>query len=168
MKGIFTLAAALLSCLPLLGPAQTACAGEWTPETIAALKTQAETGNAEAQYSLDMRYDEGEGVPQDYAEARRWLEKAALQGHAKAQCSLGILYYKGQGVRQNYAEAHRWLEKAAAQGLAVAQYNLGAMYLNGDGVRQDKKTAKEWLGKACDNGCQSGCDEYRKLNEAGF
>ena len=59
-----------------------------------------------------MRYDEGEGVPQDYAEARRWLEKAALQGHAKAQCNLGILYYKGQGVRQNYAEAHRWLEKA--------------------------------------------------------
>ena len=168
MKGIFTLAAALLACLPLLGPAQTACAGEWTPETVAALKTQAEAGNAEAQYSLGMLHDEGEGVPQDYAEARRWLEKAALQGHAEAQCNLGILYYKGQGVRQNFAEARRWFEKAAAQRDADAQFNLGAMYLNGDGIRQDKKTAKEWLGKACDNGCQSGCDEYRKLNEAGF
>ena len=24
---------------------------------------------------------------------------------------------------------------------------------------------KEWYGKTCDNGNQTGCDEYRKLNK---
>jgi len=35
------------------------------------LTTRAEQGDAEAQYNLGVRYDTGEGVPQDYAEAQR-------------------------------------------------------------------------------------------------
>ncbi|MBQ4491967.1 MAG: sel1 repeat family protein, partial [Deltaproteobacteria bacterium] len=77
------------------------------------------------------------------------------------------IYYGGQGVQQDYAEARKWWEKAAAQGNAKAQYNLGVMYHEGQGVRQDKQTAKEWFSKACNNGDQQGCDNYRKLNEAG-
>jgi TPR repeat protein len=34
-------------------------------------------------------YDNGQGVPQDYATAVRWYRKAAEQGYAKAQFNLG-------------------------------------------------------------------------------
>ena len=66
------------------------------------------------------------------------------------------------------AEQVQQAEHAAGRGEAMAQYKLGLMYARGHGVRQDKRTAKEWFGKACDAGLQYGCDEYRKLNEAGF
>ena len=53
--------------------------------------------------------------------------------------------------------------QSARQGNAAAQYNLGVMYAEGQGVRQNLKVAKEWLGKACNNGNQSGCEDYRRL-----
>jgi TPR repeat protein len=37
-------------------------------------------------------YREGEGVPQNYAEALKWFRKAADQGNANAQFKLGIMY----------------------------------------------------------------------------
>ena len=40
----------------------------------------AERGHAGAQYNLGITYYIGEGVPQDYAEARKWYLKAAEQG----------------------------------------------------------------------------------------
>ncbi len=38
-------------------------------------------------------YGNGEGVPQDYAEAVGWWRKAAEQGDANAHFNLGLLYY---------------------------------------------------------------------------
>ena len=35
-------------------------------------------------------YDNGEGVPQDYAEAVKWYRLAAEQGDARAQYNLGL------------------------------------------------------------------------------
>ena len=42
---------------------------EWRP--------LAEQGLAVAQFNLGLMYDEGQGVPQDYAEAVKWYRKAA-------------------------------------------------------------------------------------------
>jgi hypothetical protein len=50
----------------------------------------------------------GDGVPQDYAEALKWLRKAANQGQATAQWRLGGMYYSGRGVPQNYVRAYMW------------------------------------------------------------
>ncbi len=84
--------------------------------------------SAEAQFLIAGMYERGQGVPQDYAEAVKWLRKAAEQGHAKAQFNLGLMYRKGQGVPQDYAKALQWFRKAAEQGVAKAQFNLGLMY----------------------------------------
>ena len=43
-------------------------------------------------------YDDGRGVPQDYAQALVWLRKAADQGNAAAQTNLGAMYGLGLGV----------------------------------------------------------------------
>jgi TPR repeat protein len=95
-------------------------------------------------------------------------KKDAAKGLSYAQFNLGVAYIKGIHVRHSYPEAMRLFRLAALQGEASAQFNIGVMYHNGQGVRQNKKIAKEWFGKACDNGLQEGCDEYRKLNEAGY
>ena len=65
---------------------------------------------------VGLLYYNGWGVPQDYAQAREWFEKAAAAGHAMAMRYLGLLYYNGQGVAQDYARAREWFEKAFAAG----------------------------------------------------
>ncbi len=42
------------------------------------------------EFNLGLRYDTGEGIPQDCAEVVRWYLKAAEQGNAKAQFNLGL------------------------------------------------------------------------------
>lgn len=109
-------------------------------------------GNASAQNQLGQLYANGRGVPQDYATARRWFEKAAAQGHGWAQNQLGQLSADGLGVPQDYKKARQWWEQAAAHGVAQAQYNLGQLYANGRGGPQDYATAREWYEKAAVQG----------------
>jgi len=80
------------------------------------LRPLAEQGDAVAQNNLGAVYYNGQGVPQDYVQARQWFEKAVAQGDANAQFNLGVLYYKGQGVLHDYVQAHMWSSLAAANG----------------------------------------------------
>lgn len=52
---------------------------------------------------------------------------------------------------------------------AFSCVQLGLLYYQGKGkgVRQDKVAAKKYFGKACDLGEESGCNNYRILNEQG-
>ncbi len=93
-------------------------------------------------------YDNGRGVPQDYAEAAGWWRKAAEQGYAKAQNALGIMYENGQGVPQDDGKAVKWYRKAAEQGDGKAQLNIGFMYGKGQGVPQDYTQAHMWYNLA--------------------
>ncbi|MDB2497533.1 caspase family protein, partial [Verrucomicrobiales bacterium] len=68
----------------------------------------AEQGDAGAQFNLGACYKNGNGVPQDYAEAVKWYRLAADQGYARAQIDLGWCYHEGNGVPQDYAEAVKW------------------------------------------------------------
>lgn len=79
-----------------------------------------EQQDAEAQYMLGVMYDEGDGVPQDAAEAVRWYRRAAEQGDADAQYYLGLMYDWGEGVPEDDAEAVYWFRQAAEQGHAEA------------------------------------------------
>ena len=84
----------------------------------------AEQGDAEAQVNLGLRYHDGEGVPQDYAEAMKRYRKAAEQGLAEAQHNLGLMYADDEGVPQDDAEAYTWFAVAAANGHELAKDNL--------------------------------------------
>lgn len=105
-------------------------------------------GNVSAQNQLGQIYATGRGVPQDYAIARSWFEKAAAQGHGWALYQLGQLFADGSGVPQDYKKAREWWEQASAHGVAQAQYNLGQLYATGRGVPQDYATARSWFEKA--------------------
>jgi hypothetical protein len=97
-------------------------------------------------------YDEGDGVPQDYAESVKWHRLAAQQGFAKSQEYLGIMYRAGKGVPQDYAEAAKWTRLAAQQGEVSSQMVLGLLYAAGLGVPQDYIHAHLWLNLASVSG----------------
>ena len=66
---------------------------EWVP--------LAEQGHATAQFNLGLLYANGQGVPQDFAEAVKWTRLAAEQGQVSAQYNLGLMYANGEGVPQD-------------------------------------------------------------------
>lgn len=115
------------------------------PEPVARYKN--------ALYEEGLRFFKGEGVPRDYAQARKFfVEAAAAMGHAKAHYRLGFMYSLGRGVKKSDQEAVNWWQKAARQNDAEAQYYLGYMYEVGGGVKQDLEEAKKWYQKAAANG----------------
>ncbi|MHB8716307.1 MAG: tetratricopeptide repeat protein, partial [Sulfuricaulis sp.] len=62
-------------------------------------QTLAEHGDADAQFTLGVLYNRGDGgVEKDMIEAVRWYRKAAEQGHVIAQYNMGIFYATGTGV----------------------------------------------------------------------
>ena len=69
-----------------------------SPDSLQALIVAAQLGDVVAQHDLGRMYANGEGVPENDAEAVRWLRAAAEQGHAAAQSYLGFMYHFGQGV----------------------------------------------------------------------
>lgn len=134
---------------------------------VALLRPLAEKGNAEAQFRLGCRYDNGEGVKKDYAKAFVWYEKAALQNYAKAECNLGWLYETGKGVAQDYGKAFAWYEKSALQGNMYAQCNLANFYEEGKGVIQDYEKAFAWYEKAALQGSMRGQNSLGLLYKTG-
>ena len=63
-------------------------------------------------------------MPQDYAKAREWYEKAAAKDSSEAMLNLGALFVNGLGVPQDYTKAREWYEKAADKGDASAKMAL--------------------------------------------
>ena len=108
-----------------------ACLNFAFAQSLEQTKEKAEKGDAAAQCGLGVMYGKGEGVKQDWDQAKAWFEKAAAQGDHKAQRNLGMMYHRGIGVKRDYAQAKSWFEKAAAQGNAAAQFNLGYLYSQG-------------------------------------
>lgn len=88
------------------------------------LETKAEQGDANAQFSLGLKFANGKG-PLDYARAAYWYLKAAEQSHTVAQFNLGVMYAEGQGIARDNVQAALWIDRAAHLGDAAAQYRLG-------------------------------------------
>ncbi len=114
---------------------------EWQP--------LAEGGDASAQFSLGLLYENGDGVPRDYSKAREWYEKAAAQGEVKAQFYLGMQSAFGQGGQVDLVQAYMWYSLAAGNG------NMHAPGYRDDLTRQmtpaqiaeGRKRAQEWKPK---------------------
>ena len=152
---LFLLFGVISGAISLIGLFIAKAFNRMSPEEVKAFegyRTLAEKGDREAQFSLGLRYDNGEGVAKDEVEAVKWYRKAADQGHAKAQFSLGYCYFNGRGVAKDEVEAVKWYRKAADQEDAKAQLNLGYCYFNGRGAAKDEVEAVKWYRKAADQG----------------
>src|SRR6266498_2404727 len=120
------------------------------PRPLEKVKAKAGADDADSQCELGRRYDDGEGVAKDPAEAVKWFRKAAEQNYAEAQFDLALCYTKGEGVAKDQVEAVKWYRKAAEQNFAKAQYNLGLCYTKGEGVPKDQVEAVQWYRKAAE------------------
>ncbi|MBF0141426.1 MAG: sel1 repeat family protein [Magnetococcales bacterium] len=121
-------------------------------DDLGAIQRAADQGDAAAQSKLGGLYYLGQGVPQDYKKAAKWLHIAAAQGNVEAQGQLGMMYHEGQGVPHDNAEAEKFLRKAAEQNDVTAQKNLAIMYTSGDGVPRNIQAAVKWFRRAADQG----------------
>ena len=104
--GLFT-----ISLLQLLGP--SAVFGQ--AGALSDLHTQAEQGNAEAQFMVASLYADGTVLEQDLVEAAEWYRRSAEQGFAQSFIPLAQAYLAGEGVPQDFVSAHLWFNIAAAR-----------------------------------------------------
>ena len=81
------------------------------------LRQTAQQGDASAQYTLGVMYENGEGVVQNFVTAVKWYRKGAKQGDEWAQYTMGRVYESGQGAPQDMTNAASWYRKAAEQAL---------------------------------------------------
>ena len=64
------------------------------------LRKAAERGDAKAQFSLGVCYQNGWGVGRDTAEAAKWYSKAAEQGNADAGAALDALDFSRRDLNE--------------------------------------------------------------------
>jgi hypothetical protein len=72
-------------------------------------------------------FQNGTGVPRDYAKAMSWFDKAAAQGNSEAENQLGWMYQFGQGMEADDARALTWYQLSADQGNTHGKNNLQAL-----------------------------------------
>jgi hypothetical protein len=116
-------------------------------ESLADLRTLAAQGDAEAQYQMGVRYDEGEGVLKDDAQAVQWFQRAADQGHVNAQAHLGAYYWAGRGVPRDLSKAYMWSMIALAGGDDNSKSRLQglASQMTRAQVSAARQQAEEWI-----------------------
>ena len=150
-RGIFKAVIAVIALLSstCMGQAPASTAGTAPSDGIEpALMAKAKAGNPDAEFLVGTKYELGNQVKKDPAQAAEWYRKAAEKGDVRAQHSLGVLYEYGNGVPTDAGIAVQWYRKAAEKGFAPAQFSLGLCYADGKGVAQDFKQAMTWYESA--------------------
>ena len=101
-----------------------------------------------------MRYENGQGVLQDDAEAVRWYRAAAEQGDAEAQFNLGVMYATGKGVLQDHIQAYQWSQLAASSSTdgvreaAAVIRDVMAREMTREQIDEARRLAREWKPRA--------------------
>ncbi len=131
---------------------------------VDALRVRADAGDTEAQFELALCYENGEGVPCDFAQALRWFQSAAAADHAESQYRVGLAFAYGIHVQQDYDQAVDWYRQSAEQGNANAQYALGMSYDYGIALPEDKLAAISWYRKAAEQGHKNAIDELKRAS----
>jgi len=106
----------------------------------------------------------GQKLPEDYAEARRWLESAHKKGASTATFILGTMYEEGKGVPVDILKAIEHYESAAEQGAYLPCVRLARIYANGKGVPASRKQATDWYRKVL--ALEGEVDDQGEMSEA--
>jgi TPR repeat protein len=120
-----------------------------------ALLDKAKQGNAEAEWEVAGRYDDGCKDKKGRILVRRsaqktagWLRRAAEHGCAPAQCHWGVLLSDKESLGNNPREALLWLEKAFIAGVSIAATNIAVTHRQ----RGNFRKAVQWFRKSVATG----------------
>lgn len=131
--------------------------------SVALLRRAADAGDTRAMNRLARKYENGDGVTKDLAQARALTERAAARGSRQAMHNLGVYYANGDGVPQNMARAAESFRRAAQRGVTDSQFNLGAMAEQGLGGPKSDVQAYYWFALAARGGDQDAAAKVREL-----
>ena len=137
-----------------IGKCRVFCVGDYR-DAFQWYTKAAEQNHKDAQFSIGLCYDFGDGVTKDKYLAVEWYKKAADQNHPTAQYNLGSSYENGEGVEKDFSKAIEWYKKSAINGEPLAQNRLGNLFASGSGVPYitfDPIKAVEWFTKAAMQG----------------
>ena len=96
-------------------------------------------------FNLGLRYELGNGVNPDDAEAERWYFEAAERGHSIAIANLGWLYAEKFGMLNEAEEVLRRSMALRYGDKKYAQLNLGVLYSRGYLPLVEGETKEKWL-----------------------
>jgi uncharacterized protein len=114
--------------------------------SLDAIRRQAASGDASAQFALSIHLREGTFGKRDARAAARWERKAAEAGHACACFNLASRLASAK--RPDFKGAADWYRRAAEARDARAAARLCRMYLAGQGVERDEAAARTWYERA--------------------
>jgi uncharacterized protein len=100
------------------------------------------SGQTNAQYNLAHMYEQGQGLPVDYAQpaVASWYRRAADQGYVAAQGSLRIPFATGRGVRRDDVQAYKWFALAGA----TANRDLVAARMTPRQIDEAEELVRTW------------------------
>jgi TPR repeat protein len=153
----------LLIVVFLLAGCTSVFGQDYSKKSVKELFSLAEQSDAEAQYNLGVRYENGRGVRKNQQKAFWWWRVAAEHGHPQAQYNLGSMYDNGHGVPQSSQLAVRWYRRSAAQGNAQGQFFLGFSYKDGEGVPNDHVLAYKWFNLSAAQGHEKAAEFRDKV-----
>ena len=104
---------------------------------LRSLLTNAEKGDANAQYQLAERYYNGTGIHKDHSKALTWYTSAAERNHSDAQYTLALFYRHGNIVEEDPVPAMSWARKAHLNGHPEAGELYGELLLEDFVYRSD-------------------------------
>jgi hypothetical protein len=116
-------------------------------KSLQALQKLAEAGDTDAQWQMGVRYHDGQGVPQDDAQAVRWFQLAADRGNVAAQGALGAYYWRGRGVPADLLKAYFWSSLAMAQGDEMSKSRIEGLssQMTGAQISFARQQAEDWI-----------------------
>jgi TPR repeat protein len=114
------------------------------------LRREAEQGSARAQRDLGLLYLHGLGVPEDEAEALRWLLRASTQGDGRAQFYAGHMYESRARTEADLVEAYKWYSVAAERGMPLGQAIFESLEqrMTREEIYEAEQSAREFRPKA--------------------
>lgn len=116
------------------------------PRAFALFERAWAAGNPSGAHGMGYMHLEGEGRPQDPAQALAWFRKGADGGLDASYAMLGLLARNGRGMAQDCAAAERHYLKAIELGGDVAKYNLALLYDQGcPGFAAQPDKALQWM-----------------------
>lgn len=133
-----------------------------TQSDLKLLLSEAQLGNAEAQYWLGGVYSDGRLAPKDAEKSASWFLKSAEQGYAPAERVVGLSFTKSDPVN-----SERWLLRAAEHGESEAQFWLGVAYEQNWFGTTDVQETVRWYRKAAAQGHPDAQASLGQLYERG-
>ena len=111
------------------------------------LRLWASHGNVDADYELGDIYRNGLVIPQNYAQAMLWYQKAADNGVGPAYYRLAEMSENGEGTPKDARNAYRYYRRAATLVYLPAFYKLAVMLQDGIGTPKDLRESREWFNR---------------------